>query len=1222
MIRDNVDAWPVNARVWLRLALSSLLALAFLAVLPGRAGESAAVRLDTIRRIINERGEYDLAERQLKTFIGENPGRPASAEAILLLGYCQDKQRKNQEAAETYLRVTQEFPAAPDSLKSDACLGAADALYRLARYQEAAEQYSRVILLDQKPEQVETALLWRAEAYNRQGLAEREAGRDARSWLMRAAGDFREFANRYPDSKNLPSALYGAAFSLFDASDDAGAEELFQRFLAAFSDDPRSEEVRYYQGEALLGLERHAEAGAVFSKLLADLPQGAYAADAAAGLAWAEQGQGRPAEAAAKFEEAAKLAAADPDKLLVHLYDAGCAWRQAGDADQAAKNFQEVAKATQHPLNALAWFRLGTLWQERARDARERAESAATPAERERLDALRQQMGKDAILYFRKALDTGKLGPEEVEARSIMGEVLMDAGEYAEAGKVFAEVARTAPDSPRAPWALYHQALAHHADPELGLSAAIQPLRQCLEYPDARVRLQATWALADYLAESGVLEESRELRRWLARDGMEWARNWRDREGQGDPQLVSRSRLYSVDSLFQLGEGYYRSGDLTRATGFYQEILTGNPDTPQAVMANLRLGEIAEAEKDLPAAIRRYQETMAAGTGQPKHLVSPAIAYAHLELGIIRLREGQGQSDPATRQKTLQDALQNLNAAGADAPPDLNKARLSYYLAETKYALGMKKEAVADYRQSLSLDPAGELSPAAAFGLAWALKDTRDFPAALVAVEPVIDATPWGSLRPNAILLAAAVSRENNDSHAAETYLNRFLADYPGHALVPQATLELATTLDETGRHAEAAAGFQKFLQDYPDDPAVPQALLQRSWSLWNQARPDIERVAAAEAKWLEASHGGEVEDLPPADQPAARAARAEWEDLSRRINMIEDDILAALRDLVERYPDFSALDAAWLRIGEILYDRHDYTQAAAAYRRAQAAAVTRKSDLADKAIYRLAWSLQRQAEEADNTSKQAVTEADRDAARKEMWDRRLAAIETFESIIANYSQGELASESCFRAAELRRRSGQDSADPEKQAGWFATARERYSQAVEKSDKDASYRRAAEYGLALTLLLEGKASEARDRFRAFLSSRDDGSYTQEAYWGLGSAGLELGAYAESLTAFEQALAIDKDSETAAKSRFGLGLAALQSGDRERARTEFLSVDFYYSNYPEWAAAALVAAARSAIQDGNRDKAIGDLERILARYPASGAALEARDLQAELSTSGG
>lgn len=1213
----------VAAGVMLLLLMLLVFAMGALAA----AGENPAEKLDTIRRIISERGEYDLAEGQLRPFIEQNRGRPVAAEALVLLGYCQDKQKKNEAAAESYSRVLAEYSDAPAALRADAALGAADAWFRLQNYREAIKNYTAVLDLGGRPEQAEAALLWRGEARYRLAMAEQEAGRETGDLLREAAADFTSFMERHPDSKLFASAVSGAAFACFDAGDYERALRFFQKFVDDFSDDRRADECLYYKGECLYRLNRYDEAKTVFQDVVRKDRSGPYAADARAGEAWADYGLRDIARAATGFEQAAELAGDDKEQALSFMYDAGCAWREAGDINKAGKAFQEVAKEKGHELYGLAWLRLGTLWQEQARTAREKAENASLPAEKEKFNAIRKDYGEKAVLYFRNALVGGGLGEEEIEALSLMGEVLLDSERYEEAAKAFAEVAARWGMSERAPWALYHQALAERelsqaaasdVDKKKHFADAAAALRKSLTHPQAKTRLQAAWALADYLSLLNNQDGSRELYRWLASEGVAWARAWRNADGAGDPALEARAREYAADSLFRLGESYYFAGDYPCASGFYQEIGNSHASTPQAAMAMLRLGEIAEAARDAATARSRYEDTLNLGMRLGKNRVGTMIGYAQLRLGTLLLRVGQKEPVAEMRRRILQESSRNLAAVLSDPPEGLNLGRPYYYLAEAKYSLDLKKEALADYENSIKADAKGELADAAWFGVAWSKRDLSDNKGALEAARKVVDDFPDSAVRPDAFAFIASIRRAEGDATDALVDLERFLSEYPKHSLSPKAELERASALDEIGKHAEAADAFQKFLRDNPDHPDVPQALYQRSWALWNRIRPKVQQVREAESRLRDLSGGRRVEELPLADRDEAAKAEEEVRSLSAEVKKAEDEILAALRDLTERYPYYPVVDAAWLRIGEILYDREEYQQALVAYQKAQEAATARKSDMADKAQYRMAWSIQRLAEAAEKLSLEEGEKTRREAARKDMWDKRVAAIDAFESIIGRYPKSDLVGDACFRAAELRRRSGQDNVDPAKRAAWFEHAVSRYRQALEKGGSDAPYRQAAEYGEGLCLLLNGQSTEALKVFQRILLT-PDGPYVQDAYWGLGQANLNLGAYANAASAFEQALAADKGTETAAKSLYGIGLTASMAGDHAAARTNFLTVDLNYPHYPEWAAAALVRAARSALADGFRDKAISDLERVLARYGDSPAAEEARELQAEIAS---
>ncbi len=1196
---------------------------------PALSGEEPSERLDIIRRVISERGEYDLAERQLREFIEEYRGRPVAAEALVLLGYCQDKQKKNVDAAASYSRVLSEYPNAPAALRADASLGAADARFRLGEYIDAVEHYSDVLEIGGKPEQEEAALLWRGEARYRQALRDQDAGRDASQFLRDASDDFGSFLARHPDSKLIPSVLSGAAFAAFDAGEYEKALGYYQRFIKEFPDDRRAVEARYYTGESLYRLKRYDEAVGVFREVVQASTAGPLAADARAGEAWADYGLRRIAEAAAGFEEAAKLAGDDTDLRLSLLYDAGCAWREAGDPQKAAQPLLEVAKASNHEMNALAWFRLGTLWQEQARAARERADAAVNQADVEKFRAIQKKLGEDAAQYFRRAIAVGRLGEEEVEAQSLLGEVLLDAGNHEAAAETFKEIANRWPDSERAPWALYHEALAERelsqaadteADRKDHLARAAAALEKSLGYPNAKTRLQAAWALADYQSILGDTDAARKQYRWLASEGIAWATEWRSAAGAADPALRNRAREYAADSLFRLGESYYFANDYPRAAGFYEEIIGGYPDTPQAAMALLRQGEIADAGRDAATARTRYSEALRLGLQLGKNRVGSTIPYSQLRLGTLLLRSGQREAADDARRPLLQEAVRNLTAVLSDLPDGLNPARPYYYLAEAKYSLGQKGEAAADYEKAIQADNKKELTDASWFGLAWAKRDQGDIPGALEAAKKVVDDFPTSSLRPDSFALMASLRRASGDAAGALADLDRFLAEYPTHALAAKAELERASALDETGKHAEAADAFQKFLRDHPEHRDVPQALYQRSWALWNRIKPDAQKVREADERLRELTGGRPIAELPATERAEAERIQGELSGIQAEVRKAEDEILAALEGLTSRYPNYSVVDAAWLRIGEILYDRGEFEPALAAYQKALAAAEERGSDLADKAQYRLAWSIQRLAEAAERLAVDGDDAGIREAARKDMWDKRMAAIDSFETIIGKYAKSDLVGDACFRAAELRRRSGQDNTDASRRSAWFESAVQRYRQAQEKGGPDAPYRQASQYGEGLSLLLNDRSTEAREVFRRILLN-PDGPYVQESYWGLGQANLNLGAYADATQAFEQSLAIDKTTETAAKARYGLGMTAAQAGDFARARMEFLSVDTLYPNYPEWAAASLVRAARLALDEGMTDRAIGDLERVLARYPDTPAAEEGRLLQSRVTVEG-
>ena len=168
--------------------------------------EDAADKLLVIRKIMSERSEWDLAETQLNSFIKENQGNKLIADALLLLGYSQDKQKKDTLAISSYTRLIADFPNAEENLLINARLGAADANFRLGDYIEASKQYEALLEKFPSASKAESALLWLSEATYRQGGKENENVL-AKEWYRKAADGFSRYIKTYPASKQIVTAV-------------------------------------------------------------------------------------------------------------------------------------------------------------------------------------------------------------------------------------------------------------------------------------------------------------------------------------------------------------------------------------------------------------------------------------------------------------------------------------------------------------------------------------------------------------------------------------------------------------------------------------------------------------------------------------------------------------------------------------------------------------------------------------------------------------------------------------------------------------------------------------------------------------------------------------------------------------------------------------------------------------------------------------------------------
>lgn len=379
------------------------------------------VSLEDIRIAVGERREYAEAARRLSLFIEKNHGKPVVAEALVLLGYCHDKQKDNQLASEAYMRSLREYPNASEAVFVDAALGAADALFRQRRYQEAAVHYSMVIARSSHPKKLEAALMWRGKANYLMGIS--ATAQDKTAHFEAAVQDFTNFIAKYPDSDQLPAAVSEVAFSQFDLGKYDEALVGFQSFRDRFSDDHRRAECDYFMAESLYRLKRYNEAGLVYLSILEEFPENRYAALAKVGVAWVAY-QYRDVKGAAEgFEIAAQLPGLSAEEASDIRYDAACAWREAKDIRKAVSLYEEIANSGAGKTRGLAWFRLGQMWKQRD------ASSA------------------DAIKCYRMALALGGLGALESEAQSRLAELLAANGQNDEADSIRARMAPLATPS-------------------------------------------------------------------------------------------------------------------------------------------------------------------------------------------------------------------------------------------------------------------------------------------------------------------------------------------------------------------------------------------------------------------------------------------------------------------------------------------------------------------------------------------------------------------------------------------------------------------------------------------------------------------------------------------------------------------------------------------------------------------------------------------------------
>lgn len=413
---------------------------------------------------------------------GADVPRYMAAEALYLLG-------RYDEAAQAYRAVPPEAPLGPAALHR---AGLCELL--AGRPARAAELLEEALRRDPAYPETDRVWAWLGEARLRLGL---------RDEALRA------FQAVPEHSPSHPQALYGRAWLAFDGARWDEAAELFARLLRSYPADPNRDEAvlnlarahfnrrepraaldaldrleretgepryrsaaRFYRGWMFARSGREAQARVQLAGLLADEPDGPYAAQAHHALGWLDFAAGAYAEALPHFDEAlarephGPLADEARQKRADSLYNLGRyaealeAYAALGDAPDA------------HYGQALSLFRLGRR-EELARAAQDFA-------------ARHPQDPRGAGLFL------------------VLAQARAEAGEPAAAAAAYRRAAALAPEADRAAQARLEAARSHLQAEEWGPARELLEPLSALEGPVGLAALRELARLFDRQGPAGA----------------------------------------------------------------------------------------------------------------------------------------------------------------------------------------------------------------------------------------------------------------------------------------------------------------------------------------------------------------------------------------------------------------------------------------------------------------------------------------------------------------------------------------------------------------------------------------------------------------------------------------------------------------------------------------------------------------------------------------------
>jgi TolA-binding protein len=874
-------------------------------------GHQAEFRLGEVGYLL---GDKQQARACLEAFAKRYPGDALNAYTLAYLGQLALEQGDWNAAKDYFRRLLDEYPQSP--LAVDCQFGLARALQKSDARDQASALFAK--LAAEKSRFADDALFHLA------------AGRYADNQFAECITALDELESRFADSplRSRASLLRGwslfrlerfeeAAHVLKQIGDDkqvaaeahywlglsckrlkrwADSVAALEAGLAANPDKRLAPAMRFHLGEALLALQKYAEADAQFSQVLASNTAGDWADDCLLGRARVALAQNNLAlvqSIAGQYEENF------PDHALRAEFQrtVAKAFLNAGQYEQAIEILQELAGTEQPPAAA--------------------RDQCLLAAALERAGKYRES------LRILDRLSDCDLADVRARADLTRGLALAGLERHEEALAALEGYLRAEPCGPFAALALAESAICqlrlNHVEQA---QQAYERLRR--EHAQDPILPAATGRLADLALAGNQLALAQTLSGELA--------------ASAEPNSAARG-------LFGQARIACRQRQWREAADKLAALLERFPNAPQAAEALLLSAAALEQLEEYDAAAERYAEVMA------KHAQSPAAASALLAAARLHRQRRQTQEAAALYRQALADeqtkiprdtALYELAWLLRDMGQTEEAARLfqrihdefatsqfwadaTYRLAEQQRAAG-KLDSAMELATTLSNSPAGR--PLRIFALylrGQVAAEKQEWATVVEAMKTLLDDYPDNELATQAeFWLAEALYRQNKLDQAQERF-NRLAEKtdgQQGHWLAVVALRQaqiLARNRDWQGAYriaAEIADRYPGFKQQYEVDYLLGRCLA-------NDARFDEARQAYRRV--TESADGAKTET----------AAMSQW--MIGESYFHQKNFQAAVKEylrveILYAFPTWQA--AALLQAGKCYELMHEPEQAIELYRR------------------------------------------------------------------------------------------------------------------------------------------------------------------------------------------------------------------------------------------------------------------------------------------------
>jgi TolA-binding protein len=732
----------------------ALLALILLA--PPVFPDTAADLLSAGRKAFTD-GSYGLAAESFRRVTREFPAAASADESRCLLGVTLFYEGDWSEALDRLKAFLVDRPRSP--LQPRVLFWCAAACMKLGRYEDALRY------LRQRPLRPDDGDPYRFPALLAAGTAAEALGRDAEAaaFFSRILGD--------PAAAALhPEATYRLACTEYRAGRFEAARALYGRLLLGYPQSPFVSDAVFFLAECSLALGNLEEAEKGYRSILSLYP----------GSPWREACGFRLAEAAWRRKEA------DKALELLAAPRAGGAWqgsalRLGADIQLARGSYPQAAEGYQRALALLrpgaeqkaAWHSLGVAqaalgMKPQAADSLARAGGEKAMWERALLLA---EAGNDgaaipALQDFLKAFPGSANGEE---ARGLLGALLEKTGAHSAALAAWDVLASSFPRSP-----LRAEYLFRRGSGLLSLGRATDALddfqRVVRDYPRSPWRQESAYCIG------WVYDQRGEYPRALP---------WFQSVDPAAGEVGERSQLAAGLCLFNMGS-------FDKAAASLKGLRAKNPTSVSDGTIALSIGRALYRGGKPAEAAERLAEAAELLSGQ----LSAADALYWLGWSNMRLRKY-----PEAR-----DAFLSL-ANGFPGSEQNGDALLRAGICETLQ--GSDDSAVEIFGRLLDADTGGRQAEQALYEQLWAY-------------------------------------RRLGRTAEGEQSLARLLKEFPTGALAPQAVYKAAEQDLGAGNYAGARAGFQRVAREFPSSALAGKSLY---WAAEADLRSGDPR-AALEGFW------------------------------------------------------------------------------------------------------------------------------------------------------------------------------------------------------------------------------------------------------------------------------------------------------------------------------------------------------------------------------------